>query len=146
MNEAKALTLEAGKYYRTRNGRKALAAAIMPKNPFKEGGEVGYPIRGYIDGFGAGSWTSNGHFGDDHYDDDRDLVAEWVEPKRIKGWVALQLHKERCVGGNRDASATAYVSHLYGSREEAAQMYAGDPSALVEIDVLEGHGLNGEAA
>lgn len=136
MNETQTLTLEAGKYYRTRDGRKAY---IVGQNPFdKDDADIGFPFGGFVRG-GNGDclewWRGDGRF--EVREDAMDLVAEWVEPKRIKGFIALKYT------GN---SFVAVTSHVHGTLEEAMKMFKGDTSAIVEIDILEGVGLNGEAA
>lgn len=130
MNDKQALTLEEGKYYRTRGGKKAFVAGT---NPFNDEGMCA--VVGFIDGkLGYVSWDRKGAWlsapGDSF-----DLVAEWVEPKRIKGFLAI---------GQR------VTGDIKGTHAEAVQEFAkyGDVSnirAVIEVDVLEGHGL-GEAA
>lgn len=116
------LKLEAGKYYRTSRGAKVF-------------------IIGKVDG--RDNWIGqaiNGGFNEDCvliYRADRTcsandmwnkLVAEWVEPKRIQGWLAI-------TSDYADAK-------ICETREEAIRAFAGEPSACIKIDVLEGEGLS----
>lgn len=148
MNESKALTLEAGKYYRTRDGFKAM---VIAKNPFNMHGKQGEAFIGAIefpkpgdDAFdfpeSATSWDPSGVFNEDGSESEYDLIAEWVEPKRIKVWVNIFPAKERedYPSGYRVGCVT------HASKDDAHRMAQG-MIATVEIDVLEGHGL-GEAA
>lgn len=67
---------------------------------------------------------------------DFDLVAEWVEPKRIKGWIAIG----SIVNGDIKPTCSAAIKDY---RESG---YSGKLLACIEIDVLEGAGLDGEEA
>lgn len=117
------LTIEAGKFYRTREGQKAFVAGIVP------GMKTDWPIMGWIIA-GARNvqviWHLDGSDGGKN-----DLVAEWVEPKRIKGKMFI------C----QSASGTfgSYIS------DEPRDPLGAKIIACIEIDVLEGAGL-GEAA
>lgn len=74
-----------------------------------------------------------------------DAVAEWVEPKRIKGWLAIAANiNER--DPIRDGNYYAGSLTVGKTRQNAIDMSTGKLVACIEIDVLEGHGLNGEAA
>lgn len=134
MNEAQALTLEAGKYYRTRDGKKAFVAG---KNPFED---LEYPFIGVLqsDASSSDSWAVDGRYivGEKSNDD---LVAEWVEPKRVTGWIAMLVD-------GYTGDYPAHTTHVFATRQEAVESFNGAPFAVIEIDVLEGHGLNGEAA
>lgn len=132
MNETKGLTLEAGKYYRTRDGRKAV---VIGCSPFASTNS-NYRVAGFIEDFSIGAaWKTDGKWGDGL--DNRDLVAEWVEPKRIKGWVNIRLVDGRFNFGMLHATHGEALK-LIDAREPVL--------ACIEIDVLEGEGLNGEAA
>ncbi|CUW85644.1 hypothetical protein N5C66_03725 [Rhizobium pusense] len=133
MNEAQALTLEAGKFYRTRDGRKAFVSGI---NPFPDGSHI--RAIGVVVDEGVQGWDLNGAFTLE-LEHRLDLVAEWVEPKRIKGWVAIWAK-----GG--DHSLVACCSHIYKTLEAAKADNFSNVACYAEIDVLEGHGLNGELA
>ncbi|MGG7581717.1 hypothetical protein [Rhizobium sp. Nf11,1] len=130
MNEAKALTLEAGKYYRTRDGRKAFVSGT---NPFSEGSHI--RAIGVVYGNGVQGWDLSGAFSSlgGH---GLDLVDEWVEPKRIKGW--LNVYPEN------DESFDIVKYHP--TREQADVSALSTRIACIKIDVLEGEGLNGEVA
>lgn len=131
MNEAQALTLEAGKYYRTRGGKKVFIVGV---NPFdKEDDDIEFPFGGFVQGLKGDvlEWfRDDGRYG--VQDGANDLVAEWVEPKRIKG--------RMFIGNN----GVVFFGGSIG--EEPAVPYGVTALACIEIDVLEGHGLKGEAA
>jgi hypothetical protein len=73
-----ALKLEAGKYYRTRDKRRAYVAAVGC--PFGGAQECEQGI-GWIEGSGEHSWTTSGRFFGDKEEANADLVAEWREPR-----------------------------------------------------------------
>ncbi|WP_322884149.1 hypothetical protein U8C35_06360 [Sinorhizobium medicae] len=135
MNEANTLTLETGKYYRTRDGKKAYVYGV---NPFATvGGE--HEVVGVIDGYGQETWHRDGHWFSQG-DKPCDLVAEWVEPKRIKGWVNVY------PGVIGDMPSKVIVNNcLHETRGDADAHAMSIRIACIEIDVLEGHGLQGEA-
>lgn len=127
------LKIEAGKYYRTSRGERAL---VLHRT---EGEADTLPIIGII-GDRVVRWHTDG--GNDHVaystylrgSHDDDLVAEWVEPKRIKGFLSIYPHNEQV--------------YFHRTREEALRSGMNGygkfvPVALVEIDVLEGNGLEG---
>jgi hypothetical protein len=73
------MQLEAGKFYRTRDGRKAYVAHLV--NPFLR---RDFCIGGYIEDEGDElfTWNKNGRFSDDRvgFEHPSDLVAEWTDP------------------------------------------------------------------
>jgi hypothetical protein len=136
VNDKQTLTLEAGKYYRTRDGKKVF---IVGQNPFDTPDhDVEFPFGGFVQR-GEGDrleWFRGDGVHGVRAGGNLDLVAEWVEPKRIKGWVNLFL----CADGKQ-----FHTNGVWKSAEEAAEKSAGR-IACIEIDVLEGHGLDGEGA
>lgn len=81
MNDTK-LRLKAGKFYRTRGGRKAYVDSIIGPNPFTKD-TPDYPCAGYIEDNGlpnAMTWTQSGKERKSR-ETPFDLVEEWVEPK-----------------------------------------------------------------
>lgn len=66
--------IEAGKFYKTRDGRKA-----GPSLPY-EGSPKEYCWRVPTDGLGHFVYTSDGRYSTDGYWPENDLVSEWVEP------------------------------------------------------------------
>ena len=71
------MQIEAGKYYRLRNGKKAFVACVLPEDPINPDGNK-QPLIGFIQGSGQANWTAKGHY----YDDDEevhshDIVADW---------------------------------------------------------------------
>lgn len=147
MNDKQSLTLEVGKYYRMRNGRKAIVTCDSGANPF--GGEDDkFPFNGYAEGFEAGiCWTAKGKTSG--WNSECDIIGAWVEPKRIKGWVNIYPKQLGVCGTTYDHesdSAFSFGSHHYANRD-MADRYAGvNRIACIEIDVLEGAGLEGEVA
>ncbi|MBP2564514.1 hypothetical protein J2766_001073 [Agrobacterium tumefaciens] len=126
MNEAQTLTLEAGRYYRTRDGRKAYVAGF---NPFSKEEDRANAVSGWIED-GNCLWCRSGQYWKNKTSD-FDLVAEWVEPKRIQGKMYIY-----------EGSAGVHGGYL---SDHLQLPYGAKVLAVIEIDVLEGHGL-GEAA
>ncbi len=132
MNEAQTLTLESGKSFKASNGLRAYC--------------VGYSER-------RGCWMmeaiGNGNPNHDeclyevddagqsrHGNYSWHLVGEWVEPKRIKGFIAVK---------SADHGQIIYLdTHIHASIE-AAKSSGENVIAVQALDILEGHGL-GEAA
>lgn len=123
------LKLEAGKYYRTSNGRKAYVAAINMMLPdCEELRTVGYIP--YEDGNGVipTIWWSNGQASNSP-----SLIAEWVEPKRIKGKMFIF-----------ETNIGVHGSYICADPDKKPGLPIGaKPLACIEIDVLEGQGLDG---
>lgn len=65
------LTIETGKFYRTRDGRK-----VGPVGP-NEGGLQGYPWQD--DSSWSDCWTADGRYYEDVVDSVHDLIAEWAD-------------------------------------------------------------------
>jgi hypothetical protein len=79
------MKIEAGKYYRTRVGKKAYTAGF---SPFSSTSEI-HIISGWVNGSSTPTtWTSDGRQYR-HGESENDLVAEWVDP--IQTDVTLQL-------------------------------------------------------
>jgi hypothetical protein len=76
------MKIEAGKYYRTREGRKAFVEAVLGPSPF-DGDTPSYPFYGWIDKRGAATWMRRGEFLVGGGDSDKDLVAEWDDPVSV---------------------------------------------------------------
>ncbi|MET4294738.1 hypothetical protein ABIB06_006571 [Bradyrhizobium sp. LB8.2] len=138
------LKLEAGKYYRTRDGRKAFVGCVG--NPFQQNQCEWDGAIGWVETNGGcqyrESWREDGRAAaaTNH---DLDLVAEWKEPKRIKGWVNVFLLTDK-YGPNLGES----ITRPYATREEAdkdVDRWETPRFACIEIDVLEGQGLDGSA-
>ena len=104
-------------------------------------GELKYVCVGELEGWSSTSvpsWALDGSF--DCIERQQDLVAEWVEPKRIKGWVNIYLSK--LPGGYECGS-------FYRTKEEANHWKSykgGERVACLPVDVLEGQGLDGSAS
>jgi len=69
------LKIEAGKYYRMRNGERAYVALTN-----KPGAK---PIVGWRDGGQPHEWTTDGSHFDSGIEALYDIISEWVEPERI---------------------------------------------------------------
>lgn len=122
------IKLEAGKFYRTRDGRKAFVVFVQPP----EGMGHRYPVLGYHGEY-SGNWTSDGKWNDGG-ESQNDLVAEWLEPRRISGWV--------CVW---DFPGALVIVHPSEAAAKQATMGDRKKLAIAFIDVLEGQGLDGSA-
>lgn len=123
------LKIEAGKFYRTRGGKKAFVAYVG--NPFSEGNEQEEAI-GWVEkanGYRE-SWCRDGKFYRHRGLSEYDLVAEWKEPKRIKGWLNVYLDED---------NGSPTVGMLNKSKSECPKDTG--RVACIGIDVLEGEGL-----
>lgn len=73
------LKLEAGKYYRTRDGRKAYVDSIRTFNPFTP---ININIKnaalGAVEDVGARTWSLDGRY--DTVESQSDLIAPWENP------------------------------------------------------------------
>lgn len=78
----KPLVIEAGRYYRTRDSRKAF---VLGRSPFEDAVGSSHPWWGFIDGVSddVETWRESGTcFDTDH---PHDIIAEWTEPNpRVK--------------------------------------------------------------
>lgn len=75
------LKLEAGKYYKARNGEKVFISHILQVNPFIPFKNEAYPVRGWIQGEGRmHEWTLGGWRDNDTGHSPSDLIEEWKEP------------------------------------------------------------------
>lgn len=81
------MKLEAGKYYRTRGGKKAYVASV--ENPFDKFDE--YPVLGLVDGDEeAQTWDSDGsYYGTHSMSDPRDLITDWRDDATVRGFVLV---------------------------------------------------------
>ena len=80
------MKLEAGKYYRTRDGRKAFVACV--DNPLPH--DADEKCIGFVHDdvyIGATTWCSDGTNYVDGCDHEYDLVEEWVDPLDQEMWV-----------------------------------------------------------
>lgn len=119
--------IEAGKFYRTHDGKKAFVGAQRPEQFNGLSEQCGFS--GFVDGLDyVIAWKADGSAVESY--SNLSLVAEWVEPKRIKGWL------------NIDADGLVWLEK---NREEADKDACDDRIACIEIDVLEGQGLDGSA-
>lgn len=135
MNDKQTLTLEAGKYYRTRNGKKAFVGYVMADNPFNAAKPM-YPASGWIEEEEFPQcWNLDGSLHSADEEHKKDLVAEWVEPKRIKGWVNVNPTQFLTMGD------VASSGNVWSTKQLADNAASPNRIACIEIDVLEGEGL-----
>ena len=89
------LKIEAGKYYRTRDGRKAFVAA---RNPFN----ARFCWMGMIDSISTlcgVTWLESGRFSDTREAHPDDLIAPWTEPRTIERQVRVNAYDGKlCMG------------------------------------------------
>lgn len=75
------MKIEAGKYYKMRNGKKAYVSAVTLSSPFTGKPPEGYPVSGFMEGESrVVTWTSSGAAIVSATKCATDLVAEWREP------------------------------------------------------------------
>ena len=88
------MKIEAGKYYRTRDGRKAFVSAVLLPNPFAGPGHM-YPAIGYVESASTVWWTKDGRYSCKESHHPFDLISEWREPETVSVWV----YSFRCFDG-----------------------------------------------
>jgi hypothetical protein len=74
------MKIEAGKYYKTRDGKKAFVEHVFQKSPFSGSSPPGYTSFGFIEGNGQVEWWTADGFYVTRGQGCNDLVAEWVDP------------------------------------------------------------------
>lgn len=118
------MEITAGSYYKTRDGRKAFVAAIVPPAP--DGTKPTFTVRGYINRSGNGSnwdavcWREDGSYYRNTAGVSEDLVEPWREPRTKEVWVGLYECRGR-VG----------ASWTYNTEDEARA--ATDPYPLIAL-------------
>lgn len=81
------LTIEAGKEYRMRNGKKALVCAVLPPHPAGLQG-ADYAVKGYmLDKPDECTWQLDGGYCIGSPGSAYDLVAPWRDLVSVKGWI-----------------------------------------------------------
>ncbi|MBN9219554.1 MAG: hypothetical protein J0I79_16535 [Mesorhizobium sp.] len=125
--EPKKFEIEAGNFYKTRDGKRVFVASVTPSPFYKDkkpilvydedGNYRWYRVDGSINAFG---------------EDDYDLVAEWKEPKRIRCFAPVY---------DKVSEGDWCLGYGYRTHEEAREAALAGVRAIVEIDVEEGHGL-----
>lgn len=114
------MQIEVGKYYKTRDGRKAFIAAKLP-NPSDEP-YIGYAE--YTHGQIVESWYEDGSYITDQ-SSGNDLIEEWKEPKSGVRYVNIY--------DNPDAR-----SYIYLTRKEADNAAPNDRIARIRVEWKEG--------
>lgn len=118
------MRLEANKYYRTRDGRKAFVAAIIPPAP--NGTTTTYLAHGYIlsgTDWVTCSWRASGKQFDSR-ECRSDLVEPWRDPVRVVGVV----HEVSDQGGDSYSEVVVHVSLPFGE----ARRLTGKTVTLIE--------------
>ena len=119
------MKLEAGKYYKTRDGRKAKIVSEISPSPFNHTVST-YPFMGWVEGYTAAiSWTAQGSYIEQDWskaDSDSDLVAEWKEPVKVEGWVNVYPHGFTRIRASREIAdnmaGAGRITCVYVSGEE----------------------------
>lgn len=114
------MKLEAGKYYKTRNGLKAYVEFIRQDSPFGDY-LTEYPATGFIENLGEQMWKTNGEFSVPN-DYELDLISEWRELVKISGWVNLY---------------DTFTSMLYKTEEEANSVERQGRRACIYVSGVE---------
>lgn len=109
------MKIEAGAFYRTRDGRKAFVAARNPM-PHKDRLWIGS-----IANYGAVSWCENGQW-IAGVEGINDLIAPWTEPRKWTVWVYADSHDGYARG--------------YGVEQTGASS-----TLVAKVEVTEGQGL-----
>ncbi len=86
------MQIESGRYYKTRDGRKALVCTVLDDSPFSSAAPE-YPFSGWIaNDVKETTWCKEGR----KYSDlavmginSSDLVAEWRHPIKVEGWINI---------------------------------------------------------
>jgi hypothetical protein len=128
---AEVLTLQPGRYYRTRDGRKAYVAANV-QNPFNA---TKYPVAGYLDeddsDHSPAAWTADGLFvdGDELAED---LVEEWRDPPK---------QFTRIVAALRGVSGLEWCATFQSEGELKQEAIGKTVLAKTTITLTEGDGM-----
>jgi hypothetical protein len=113
------MMIEAGKQYKTRDGRLAFVAAIDDEM------SPGEQVIGWVDRSSV-AWARDGSYFADQVAHDLDLIVECGQPRRIQGWIAVNPRE------------------VFSSREEAVK-FASDHKqpicACILVNVPDGDGL-----
>ena len=120
------MKIEAGKYYRTRDGRKAYVSAVILENPFGSPRfECDYPCRGFIEDSGYSSWQLNGKWAHEN-NDSTDLVAEWSDEPEYRPFNDAELRE--LVGRvlSKDGRTCLVVSHQNGKISASGEWLSSD--------------------
>lgn len=128
------MKIEAGKYYRTRDGRRAYVDSVRLPNPLAPKARY-KPVSGFLEGNDGSStrWWSDGRWGPaDSSPKGIDLISEWDAPDKTSAWVVVFWNEKH--GYDGDVAFTA---------SDAGEMMA-DPAegweciARKRIEITEG--------
>ena len=114
------MKLEAGKYYKTRNGLKAYVEFIRQDSPFGDY-LTEYPATGFIENLGEQMWKTNGEF-NTFIESELDLISEWREPIKVSGWVNVY---------------DTFTSMLYKTKERANSVECQGRIACIYVSGVE---------
>lgn len=122
------MKLEAGKFYKTLDGRKAYVAQTGITFPGSEHGRaIGYVPMKDENGYDPHFWFEDGTASNKPHE----ILSEWQEPKRIKGWMNIE----------QSTNCRAIGNVIWPTKEKADSVADPERLACIEIDVLEGQGL-----
>jgi hypothetical protein len=116
------MQIEVGKYYRTRDGGKAL---IMGMDDHAK-----YPIVGRINGHQEpAAWNRDGDFIDSTVTESgEDLIAPWCDPIKVEGWVNMYAE-----GHPSMDCAPSPGLFIYKTKADADKYSAADRLACVRV-------------
>lgn len=115
------MKLEVGKFYKTRDGRKAEVVYINEE--LKDSYTVYFLVDG--DGHLISCSLEGSYYGDDEAHES-DLVSEWKEPERVTGWMNIYTN---CL-----ASAGYSGQQIRSTKEEAEKWACRDCVGQIYID------------
>lgn len=132
------MKIEAGNFYRTRNGKRAFVAAIIPDPPFAMTLNI-HPAMGYIEGVnGKYSWSSEGKFTTANCIDQYDLIAEWEDKPEFRPFEGIDEftpHLNRWIV-SKERPAVLYRPFYVENKGVRIHFSNGDPSALLSWNLL----------
>ena len=121
------MKLEVGKYYKARNGMKAYVLSKDLPNPFFPSSNLHeIYIKVCYEPGDICVIENNGRVFESR-ESPQDLISEWVEPVRVKGWVnVFKSHYSR--------TWSLYFGDVYSTREEAIKQSDEDTIGQIYID------------
>lgn len=114
------MKIEAGKYYKNREGKKIYVAGICPWDRIR-------PVIGWTESVEIFiSWKLDGHWAMSDTQHRYDLVSEWVDPMEVEFWVNVYKN-------NPNNHLYRPLHHCHGSKGDADR--AADPDRITCIYV-----------